>query len=106
MCVCVVSAIVNYGPVLPPCAVGGCSRHRMFLFIIIIIKFYPIFRSWSVYDGSCFRFVLQFSQNGCGGGERLTAVLSIVETNPFKHLIHLSLKFVPGTDSDLSLIHI
>ena len=55
-------------------------------------------RVWNWY---CFRFVLQFSQNSCGSGERLTAVLSIVETNPFKHLIHLSLKFVPGSDSDI-----
>lgn len=47
------------------------------------------------------KFVLHFSMNGLSNGERSTAVLSIVETNPFKHLIHLSLKFVPGSDSDI-----
>ncbi|KAL8586781.1 hypothetical protein ACOMHN_061294 [Nucella lapillus] len=47
------------------------------------------------------KFVLHLSMNGSGTGERSTAMLSIVETNPFKHLIHLSLKFVPGSDSDI-----
>ena len=98
LCVCVVSAIVN-GPVLPPCAVDGCSRHPLYYYYEVLSDTQEL--NWSVHYGSCFRFVLQFSQNGCGGGERLTAVLSIVETNPFKHLIHLSLKFVPGTDSDI-----
>ena len=30
-----------------------------------------------------------------------SATLSVVETNPFKHLIHLSLKFMPGSDMDI-----
>ena len=34
-------------------------------------------------------------------GDRTTATLNVVETNPFKHLNHLSLKFVPGSDSDV-----
>lgn len=29
------------------------------------------------------------------------AVFNVVETNPFKHLVHLSLKLVPGTDHEL-----
>ena len=28
-------------------------------------------------------------------------LLEVVETNPFKHLVHLSLKFVSGTDEDV-----
>ncbi|KAK7100422.1 spindle assembly abnormal protein 6 homolog [Littorina saxatilis] len=47
------------------------------------------------------KFVLHFTMNSMGNGERSTAVLSVVETNPFKHLIHLSLKFVSGSDSDI-----
>ena len=31
----------------------------------------------------------------------MTAMLNVVETNPFKHLTHLSLKFVPGSDTDV-----
>ena len=27
--------------------------------------------------------------------------MNIVETNPFKHLNHLSLKFMPGSDADV-----
>lgn len=27
--------------------------------------------------------------------------LNVVETNPFKHLTHLSLQFVPGNDADV-----
>ena len=38
---------------------------------------------------------------GSYNGDRSTAMLNVVETNPFKHLTHLSLKFVPGTDSDV-----
>ena len=34
-------------------------------------------------------------------GDRSTAMLNVVETNPFKHLTHLSLKFVPGSDADV-----
>ncbi|KAK7484096.1 hypothetical protein BaRGS_00024708 [Batillaria attramentaria] len=47
------------------------------------------------------KFVLHFVSNGSLNGERTTGVLNVVETNPFKHLIHLSLKFVPGSDSDI-----
>ncbi|XP_077981696.1 spindle assembly abnormal protein 6 homolog [Glandiceps talaboti] len=36
-----------------------------------------------------------------GGMERGLAHLDVVETNPFKHLTHLSLKFIPGNDSDV-----
>ena len=28
-------------------------------------------------------------------------ILNVIETNPFKHLTHLSLKFIPGNDSDI-----
>ena len=38
---------------------------------------------------------------GSYNGDRVTAMLNVVETNPFKHLTHLSLKFVPGTDADV-----
>ena len=38
---------------------------------------------------------------GTYNGDRTTALLNIVETNPFKHLTHLSLKFVPGSDADV-----
>ncbi|XP_025053481.1 spindle assembly abnormal protein 6 homolog [Alligator sinensis] len=31
----------------------------------------------------------------------MTTCLNIVETNPFKHLTHLSLKLLPGSDSDI-----
>lgn len=34
-------------------------------------------------------------------GDRSPAMLNVVETNPFKHLTHLSLKFVPGSDTDV-----
>lgn len=47
------------------------------------------------------KFILQFISNGSLNGERTSGVLNVVETNPFKHLIHLSLKFVPGTDTDV-----
>lgn len=29
------------------------------------------------------------------------ATLHVVETNPFKHLTHLSLKFLPGSDAEV-----
>lgn len=48
-----------------------------------------------------YRFVLHFVSQGGFSGERSTAVLNVIETNPFKHLTHLSLKFIPGTDSDV-----
>ena len=37
--------------------------------------------------------------NGTSGS--CTANMNLIETNPFKHLTHLSLKFLPGTDSDI-----
>lgn len=47
------------------------------------------------------KYVLQLTNNSSGSGERSTALLSVVETNSFKHLIHLSLKFMPGSDADI-----
>lgn len=41
------------------------------------------------------RFLLQFSI------DKSTSVLNVVETNPFRHLNHLSLKFVPASDTYL-----
>ena len=40
------------------------------------------------------KFVLQLIQTGEGG----RTVFEVVETNPFKHLTHLSLRVLPGTD--------
>ena len=48
-----------------------------------------------------FRFVLHMMSQGSYNGDRVTAMLNVVETNPFKHLTHLSLKFVPGSDTDV-----
>ena len=45
-----------------------------------------------------FRFLLEFC---LPAAERGIASLSVVETNPFRHLNHLSLKFAPATDSHL-----
>ncbi|KAH3730971.1 spindle assembly abnormal protein 6 homolog [Dreissena polymorpha] len=47
------------------------------------------------------KFVLHIVSQGSFTGDRCTATLNIVETNPFKHLNHLSLKFVPGSDADV-----
>ncbi|XP_045158062.2 spindle assembly abnormal protein 6 homolog [Mercenaria mercenaria] len=47
------------------------------------------------------KFVLHIISQGSYSGDRSTATLNIVETNPFKHLNHLSLKFVPGSDADV-----
>ena len=44
------------------------------------------------------RFLLQLSLGATEGG---MAVLNVVETNPFRHLNHLSLKFVPASDTYL-----
>ncbi len=41
------------------------------------------------------RFLLQLSLGATEGG---LAVLNVVETNLFRHLNHLSLKFVPASD--------
>ncbi|XP_012936555.1 spindle assembly abnormal protein 6 homolog [Aplysia californica] len=44
------------------------------------------------------KFVLQFIE----GGSAISACnMNIVETNPFRHLNHLSLKFLPGSDGDI-----
>ena len=45
------------------------------------------------------RFILHMVSNGSAGTS--TANLNVIETNPFKHLTHLSLKFLPGSDSDI-----
>jgi len=42
------------------------------------------------------------NNNGSGGGWD-SALLSMVETNPFKQLTHLSLQFRPGNDSSIKL---
>ncbi|GAB1598323.1 spindle assembly abnormal protein 6 homolog [Argonauta hians] len=47
------------------------------------------------------KFILQLLNQGGVNQVRPIAVLNIVETNPFKHLTHLSLKFLPGQDSDV-----
>ena len=48
---------------------------------------------------STFRFLLQFVVSGVL--ERGIASLNVIETNPFKHLVHLSLKFLPGNDAEI-----
>nr|XP_006820900.1 PREDICTED: spindle assembly abnormal protein 6 homolog isoform X2 [Saccoglossus kowalevskii] len=45
------------------------------------------------------KFLLQLITSG--GIERGLSHLNVIETNPFKHLTHLSLKFVPGNDADV-----
>jgi len=45
--------------------------------------------------------VLHLVSQGSFSGDRSSAVMNIVETNPFKHLNHLSLKFMPGSDADV-----
>lgn len=47
------------------------------------------------------KFVIHIVSQGSFSGDRSTATLNIVETNPFKHLNHLSLKFIPGSDADV-----
>lgn len=49
----------------------------------------------------CFvsRFLLQFVVGI--GLDQGVATLHVVETNPFKHLTHLSLKFLPGSDAEV-----
>lgn len=54
-----------------------------------------------MYFWLCFRFVLHFICQSTLNGDRTMSVLNVIETNPFKHLTHLSLKFFPGTDSDV-----
>lgn len=41
------------------------------------------------------RFLLQFCESG---GHPASSLLHVVETNPFRHLNHLSLKLVPASD--------
>ncbi|XP_027046771.1 spindle assembly abnormal protein 6 homolog [Pocillopora damicornis] len=45
------------------------------------------------------KFLLQFVVGS--GLDQGVATLHVVETNPFKHLTHLSLKFLPGSDSEV-----
>lgn len=45
------------------------------------------------------RFLLQF--NVGSGLDQGVGTLYVVETNPFKHLTHLSLKFLPGSDAEV-----
>ncbi|XP_078656679.1 spindle assembly abnormal protein 6 homolog [Branchiostoma floridae x Branchiostoma belcheri] len=45
------------------------------------------------------KFLLQFVSGN--STDRGCAHLNIVETNPFKHLTHLSLRFAPGNDTDV-----
>ncbi|KAM5194171.1 spindle assembly abnormal protein 6 homolog isoform 3-T3 [Mantella aurantiaca] len=46
------------------------------------------------------RFLLQLLTSS-NGMDCMAASLNIIETNPFKHLIHLSLKLLEGNDSDV-----
>ena len=46
-----------------------------------------------------YRFLLQFCESA--GGHSAPSLLHVVETNPFRHLNHLSLKFVPASDTYL-----
>ncbi|ELU04624.1 hypothetical protein CAPTEDRAFT_198072 [Capitella teleta] len=47
----------------------------------------------------CPKFILElWTSSGSGNA---IATLNIIETNPFKHLTHLALKFLPGQDADV-----
>ncbi|XP_061489803.1 spindle assembly abnormal protein 6 homolog isoform X2 [Rhineura floridana] len=46
------------------------------------------------------RFLLQLVSSG-SNLDHTPAFLNVVETNPFKHLNHLSLKFLPGNDAEI-----
>ncbi|XP_053104849.1 spindle assembly abnormal protein 6 homolog [Hemicordylus capensis] len=46
------------------------------------------------------RFLLQLVSSG-PNLEHAPSSLNVVETNPFKHLTHLSLKFLPGNDGEI-----
>lgn len=48
-----------------------------------------------------FRFILELVCNSDMGFGSSPAVLNVIETNPFKHLTHLALKFCAGTDVDV-----
>lgn len=45
------------------------------------------------------KFIIHLVTNG--NSDCSTASLNVIETNPFKHLTHLSLKFLPGLDADV-----
>ena len=45
------------------------------------------------------KFIVHLVTNG--NSDCSTASLNVIETNPFKHLTHLSLKFLPGMDADV-----
>ncbi|KAG8192193.1 hypothetical protein JTE90_009956 [Oedothorax gibbosus] len=47
------------------------------------------------------KFLLIFNTSERGGSISPTSQLDVVETNPFKHLIHLTLKFIAATDSSV-----
>ncbi|XP_062991851.1 spindle assembly abnormal protein 6 homolog [Elgaria multicarinata webbii] len=46
------------------------------------------------------RFLLQLVPSG-SNLDYCPSLLNVVETNPFKHLTHLSLKFLPGNDAEV-----
>ncbi|XP_054835863.1 spindle assembly abnormal protein 6 homolog isoform X2 [Eublepharis macularius] len=46
------------------------------------------------------RFLLQLVSSG-SHLDHTPSFLNVIETNPFKHLTHLSLKFLPGSDTDI-----
>ncbi|XP_064625249.1 spindle assembly abnormal protein 6 homolog [Lineus longissimus] len=47
------------------------------------------------------KYLLQFLCPAISGSDKDTWALNVVETNPFKHLTHLSLRFLPGKDNDV-----
>ena len=55
--------------------------------------------SWLTFLFCISRFLLQFVAGS--GLDQGVATLHVVETNPFKHLTHLSLKFLPGSDAEV-----
>ena len=59
------------------------------------------FTVFNLFSYLCFayRFLLQFVVGS--GLDQGVATLHVVETNPFKHLTHLSLKFLPGSDTEV-----
>lgn len=48
----------------------------------------------------CLRFLLQLT-SASSAFDHSPSNLNIVETNAFKHLTHLSLKLLPGSDTDV-----
>ncbi len=51
--------------------------------------------------GCDFRFILELECSSSNGLCSSSSTLNIIETNSFKHLTHLALKFLPGSDSDV-----